>query len=418
VLNFVIDFARRREDCRLCGSTDLRLVLPLTPTPPANAFVEASCAHIPQRSFPLDVFFCRVCHHVQLLDVVDPRVLFENYVYVSGTSPVFVRHFQDYAQALMQRFAPKAGSLVVDIGSNDGTMLRFFKEAGFSVLGIDPATRIASRATAEGIETLPAFFDRALANTIVAQRGTAALVVANNVFAHADNLAEITDAISDLLAPEGVFAFEVSYLLDVVEKTLFDTIYHEHLDYHGVAPLKRFFAAHGLDLFAAERVQTHGGSLRGYVQRQGGTYPADGSLDRLIELELQYGLDRPETFVKFALDIERKGRALRALIDELRGRGMRVAGYGAPAKATTFCHHFGLGADMLEYVVDDSPLKQGLLTPGIHIPVVPASVLENERPDYLVILAWNFAETIIEKLEAFRAAGGKIVVPLPELKIC
>ena len=239
----------RRTTCRLCGADDLTRVLSLAPTPPANAFVTADRLGEDQAVFPLDVFFCNVCAHVQLLDVVDPALLFENYVYVSGTSPVFVRHFEDYAADVRSRFAPPAGSLVVDVGSNDGTLLRAFKAAGHATLGIDPAKQIARDATASGIETWPAFFTPTLARQIRVERGPVAVVTANNVFAHADDLAGILNGVRSLLAPEGIFVFEVSYLVDVYEKTLFDTIYHEHLAYHSVKPLIRFFPGerHGID---------------------------------------------------------------------------------------------------------------------------------------------------------------------------
>ncbi|MBT3361718.1 MAG: methyltransferase domain-containing protein, partial [Rhodospirillales bacterium] len=263
---------RRRTTCRLCGDGDLEKVLALTPTPPANAFVSDDQLSEEQPVFPLDLFMCRACAHVQMLDVVDPAVLFENYVYVSGTSPVFVRHFEDYATTLIDRFDPPAGSLVVDIGSNDGTLLRFFQNAGLSGLGIDPAKGIARKATADGIETWGTFFDGEVARQIAAQKGTASIVTANNVFAHADDLGGIVDGVRHLLAPDGVFVFEVSYLVDVYENTLFDTIYHEHLAYHSVKPLARFFEARGMRLIEASRVDTHGGSLRAIAALADGPY--------------------------------------------------------------------------------------------------------------------------------------------------
>lgn len=406
--------ARRRPDCRLCGSRDLELVLKLEPTPPANAFVPTPR---PQQAFPLDVHFCRACHHVQLLDVVDPAVLFEDYVYVSGTSPVFVRHFESYAQELLRRVEPPKGSLVVDIGSNDGTLLGFFQKAGMKVLGIDPAKAIAADATKRGIETLCAFFTPELAGKLREKRGTAAIVTANNVFAHADDLRAIAEGVRELLADDGVFAFEVSYLLDVVEKTLFDTIYHEHVAYHSVEPLAKFLASCGLELFDAQRVDTHGGSLRGYAQKKGGPRKAAGGVERLVLLEHRAGLDKPETFKKFSADIDAKGRELGELLRALKAQGKTIAGFGAPAKATTLMHHFKLGRDLLDFVVDDSPLKQGLLTPGLHLPVVPASTLYSRKPDYALILAWNFAPSIIAKHKAYHEAGGRFIVPLPKVEV-
>lgn len=411
------DSCRRRDDCRLCGGRRLTQVLSLAPTPPANAFVARDALDKPQERFPLDVFFCESCGHVQLRDVVDPRVLFENYVYVSGTSPVFVRHFEDYARTVVERFRPAAGSLALDIGSNDGTLLGFFRKAGLKVLGIDPARAIAAEAGKRGIETWTEFFGPALAARIRAERGPAAVITANNVFAHADDLAGIADGVRDLLGPDGVFVFEVSYLVDVYENTLFDTIYHEHLAYHSVAPLKRFLDAHGLELFAAERVSSHGGSLRGFAQPNGGPRRADGSVETLIALEKSLGLDRAETLVAFGRKIDAVGEALRALLRGLKRDGKRVAGFGAPAKATTLMFHFGLGAGALEFIVDDSPLKQGLFSPGLHVPVLPSQVLYERKPDYLLILAWNFAKPIMANHARFAAAGGRFIVPLPSVEV-
>lgn len=408
----------RRDHCQLCGGKSLTLILSLAPTPPANAFVPESALGETQERFPLDVFHCEDCHHTQLTDVVDPAVLFENYVYVSGTSPSFVRHFEDYANTVIERFAPKPGSLVVDIGSNDGTLLRFFKDAGHSVLGIDPAKDIAANATAQGIETLPRFFTPDLAREIAETRGKASVVAANNVFAHADDLLSIAQGIEQLLAPDGVFVFEVSYLVDVFEDVLFDTIYHEHMAYHAVGPLQTFFKRAGLELFAASRIPSHGGSLRGFVQRAGGPRQADGSVDDLLALERGLKLDSSDTLKDFGARIDRLGKTFNDVLQGLVAEGKTIAGYGAPAKATTLLYHFGIAPGVLEFIVDDSPLKQGLYTPGLHIPVVSSDVLLEKMPDVLVILAWNFADVIMEKNVEFQKRGGRFLIPVPEVRIC
>ena len=407
----------RRDTCRLCGGKDLASVLKLTPTPPANAFVDNIALDTEQACFPLDVFFCSTCFHVQLLDVVDPGLLFENYVYVSGTSPAFVKHFSDYANAVTSRFGPAPGSLAVDIGSNDGTLLSAFKSLGMEVLGVDPAKDIAAKATEAGIETIADFFSPVLAKKIVEDRGLAAIVTANNVFAHADDLKGIVEGVRGLLAPDGVFVLEASYLANVVADTLFDTIYHEHLAYHSVKPLRRFFEASGMRLFAAERVSTHGGSLRGFAGLEGGPHDEDGSVAELIGLEEDMGLDRAETFVDFGKDIDALGAKLKALLADIKADGKTIAGFGAPAKATTLMYHFGIGSDEIDFIVDDSPLKQGLFSPGAHIPVLASDALYERQPDYVLILAWNFAEPIMDKHSAFLEGGGRFIVPLPDLQI-
>jgi len=396
----------------------MTMVLELTPTPPANAFVTEADLETPQRAFPLSLFFCEACAHVQLLDVVDPRVLFENYVYVSGTSAVFVKHFEDYADEIVERFKPEAADqLVVDIGSNDGTLLSGFKSRGFNVLGVDPARDIAAEATARGIETEAAFFTSAWAGEIRAARGPAAVITANNVFAHADDLADITEGIARLLAPEGVFAFEVSYLADVYEKTLFDTIYHEHLAYHSVKPLVRFFENFKLRLFSARRVDSHGGSLRGYVGHADGPWADDGSVAELLAMEQDMGLHEAATFIDFARNIDAVGEEIRRVLAEFKDAGKSVAAFGAPAKATTLMYHFGIGPEVIDFIVDDSPLKQGMYSPGMHIPVVPSEALYERRPDAVVVLAWNFAEPIMANHRAYTDGGGRFIVPLPSVRV-
>jgi SAM-dependent methyltransferase len=406
-----------RTSCRLCEGKTLDKVLSLPPTPPANAFVAADRLKERQRCFPLDVYFCGRCAHLQLLDVVEPKILFRDYVYVSGTSSSFVRHFQEYAADAIARFAPSLGSLAIDIGSNDGTLLGFFRGAGMQVLGVDPARGIAEAATARGIETWPEFLAPDVTRRILANRGQAAIVTANNVFAHVDNLAGFTDCVRDLLSPDGVFVFEVSYAGDVHQHVLFDTIYHEHVDYHTVKPLVPFFAAHGMELVGVRRVPTHGGSIRGFAQHAGGPHRPDGSVAALVAEEERRGLDTAVEWSAFAHRIDRLGRELTEILRRLKSEGKRIAGFGAPAKATTLMYCFGLGKEIIDFIVDDSPLKQNLFTPGRHVPVVPWSVAESERPDYMVILAWNFADAIIEAHRSYLADGGRFIVPLPDIRI-
>jgi SAM-dependent methyltransferase len=389
----------------LCGGQRLTLVLELVPTPPANAFVSRDELNRRQCCFPLDVFFCEDCCHAQILDVVNPAVLFENYVYVSGTSPVFVAHFESYARSILDQFKPAAGSLVLDIGSNDGTLLRFFQQAGMQVLGVDPARSIAEEATRKGIKTLPAFFSPQLAADIRSKHGAAKVITANNVFAHIDDLESIVEGVRTLLASDGVFVFEVSYLADVFEKTLFDTIYHEHLDYHSVKPLVPFFQRLGMELIEAVRIGSHGGSLRGMAQLKGGPHRVGKSVAEAIAGEKKLGLDHAETFYQFGRNINALKTAVGKLLRDLKAAGKRIAGFGAPAKLTTLMYHFEIGPDLIDFIVDDSPLKQGLFTPGYHVPVLPSSAIYERRPDYVLILAWNFAGPIMKSHQGLRRCG-------------
>ena len=407
----------RRGTCRLCGSRKLEQVLSLIPTPPANAFVSRDELGAEQPCYPLDLHFCNACAHVQLLDVVDPGELFSNYVYVSGTSPVFVEHFEEYATNVTNRYGSVDGRLVVEIGSNDGTLLKFFRDRGAEILGIDPARQIAAQANANGVETLAGFFTPGMAREIRQEYGAAKVVAANNVLAHADDLAAIIDGVVTLLADDGVLVFEVSYLADVYQDVLFDTIYHEHLDYHSVKPLVPFLDARGLCLTRVERVASHGGSIRCYVQPKAAAPAVHASVRRCITAEEDLGLDRVGTFRQFGERITELGSRLRSELESISEAGKTIAAYGAPAKATTLMYHFQLNAAQIEFIVDDSEWKQGLYSPGLHIPVVASSEIYRQRPDCLLVLAWNFADPIISKHQAFRDAGGTFIVPLPEMRL-
>jgi SAM-dependent methyltransferase len=409
--------------CRLCGGS-LVLSLSLEPTPPANEFVLTSSKDSLQDEFPLDIMTCEGCGHVQLGHVVDPERLFRNYVYVSGTSPVFVDHFSRYAESMISRYRLKRGDLVVDVGSNDGTLLSFFKNAGMRVLGVDPAVSIARAASARGIPTEPHFFSPDLVDRLVLEHGQAHLVVANNVMAHAEGLRTIVQAVFKMMRSDGAFAFEVSYLPDVINGGLFDTVYHEHLSYHHVDPLVPFFESEDMRLIDVERINTHGGSIRCHVKRR----TARPALDTVSDLrigERSMGLHcpalgpssfNPAVWSRFGESIRRAGSALTSRLRDMKASGMSIAGYGAPAKATTLMYQFGLGPEDLDFIVDDSPLKAGLFTPGKHIPVLPSSAIRDRMPDAVVILAWNFADSIVQKLGWYRELGGKIITPLPDFR--
>ncbi|CAK8711773.1 SAM-dependent methyltransferase [Candidatus Electronema halotolerans] len=407
-----------RTTCRMCAESALRKVMELTPTPPGNNFLTKEEIGQEEPVYPLELYFCEHCHHVQLGHVVDPKVLYQkNYSYVSSTSAYFVRHLRNYADEMVKHFDLEPGMLVADIGSNDGTCLQFFQKAGMKVVGVDPALEIAGRATESGIETVGDFFSCELARRLRDKYGPAGFITSHNACAHIDCLDDVVQGVFHWLDKNGVFVLEVGYLLDVYTNVWFDTVYHEHLDYHSVAPFKQLFARNGMELIAAQRISPQGGSIRIMAQKSGGKYSRDESIDKLIQQEHEAGLDRPETFIEFDRRIRAVREQLLALVNALRFEDKSIAGYGAPTKATTLMSHFKLGSEVLDFIVDDNPLKQGFYTPVTHIPVFSADEIYTRRPDYVLILAWNFAEPIMKIHERYVKEGGRFILPMPVPRI-
>lgn len=408
----------QRTRCRMCDGADLARVMTLTPTPPGNTLLTEQQLGRAETRYPLDLYFCRACTHVQLGHVVDPAILYQNhYLYVSGTSQQFVRHLEEYAAAMAKRFHLPNGALIADIGSNDGTCLRSFKQLGMKVIGVDPATEIARAATNSGIETVGAFFSRALAEELREKYGPAAFITSHNACAHIDHLDDVVRGVAHWLDNDGVFVLEVGYFVDVFTNYFFDTIYHEHLDYHTVAPFERLLARTGMELISAQRISPQGGSIRIMAQKAAGPLKPDASVGELIALEKSLGLDRAETIRTFGEKIAKLGEKLRSLLGSLKSEGKSIAAYGAPTKAVTLLSHFGIGAAELDFVVEDNPLKHGLFLPVSHLPVVPTEELYLRRPDYALILAWNFAAPIMTMHRRYADQGGRFIVPMPDPRI-
>lgn len=406
-----------KEKCRLCLNSNLELVSEFRSTPLANDFVPSNLLNIDQHLYPLGIAFCKSCSHVQLSHVVNPKLMFEHYVYVSSTSQSFVNHFRNYEISILKKYSPAPNSLVVDIGSNDGVLLNFFKEDGFNVLGIDPATNLAVEANNNGIETVNSFFTYELSNNIVSNYGNASVVLANNVFAHIDDLHDVTNGIVNLLADDGIFVFEVSYLKQVIVNNLFDTIYHEHLSYHTLMPLISFFNNNDMAVIDCEEVNTHGGSMRVVVQKKNGPKSVNNSVENFIDIETKLRLNTIDPILSLSNKIRILNEKLNTLVYDIKNNGLRLIGYGAPAKATTLLYEFEL-YDQIDYIIDDNPLKQGLYTPGSHIPVVNSDVLSLDVvPEYMIILAWNFAEQIMKNNDNYLKKGGHFIVPLPDLQV-
>lgn len=407
----------RRDRCRLCDSKNLELALHIAASPIADAYLPATRLAEKQDSYPLDLYLCNGCGHVQNVDVVNPEILFRDYIYETSSSLGLVEHYRKYADDVTSQFSLRPGSLALEIGSNDGSLLGFFITKGLKVLGIDPARRIAEDATSRGITTLPEFFGSSLAKRLRKDYGPAAIIAANNVFAHADNLADIVKGICTMLDREGVFIFEVSYLPDIVDRFMFDTIYHEHVSYHSILPLVKFFEKFEMQLFDVQRISSKGGSIRGFAQRlPHGRYSVTSRVTEMIAEETRRGFDKLVVFREYGFSIAERRVALKKVVDDARANGKKVAGYGASTTVTTLIWDFEL-SEKLDFLADDNPVKQGLFAPKCHLPVLPSEEIYSRRPDYIVILAWNYAEPIMKRHQRFLAEGGTFVIPLPELRL-
>ena len=400
---------KKSEICRVCKGKNLEKVLSLGSTPPANAFLKKEDLINPELSFPLELFFCKNCSFVQLGHVVSPDLLFGNYVYTSSTSPIFVAHFKSFAGEMAQRFGLNNESLVVDIGSNDGILLRPYKEMGIRIMGVDPARNIADMATKNGIETMAVYFTPKVAEKIVQEKGRASIVTATSVFPHIDNLDEVVEGVKILLDDDAVFIIEAYYLVDLIGKNLFDTIYHEHLSYFTVKTISALFGRLDMQVFDVNKTDTHGGSLRVFVQKKGGKYRVEPSVEEAIIEENEKKIHDIKTLINFQEKISENKTKLLKLLEDLKTKGKRIVAYGAPAKGNTLLNYFKVGTDFIDYVVDDSVWKQGLYTPGMHIPVKASSALKEIPPDYILILAWNFADSIIKKCSGFE----NFIIPVP-----
>jgi len=406
-----------RDTCRLCGSKSLELVLPILPTPIGDAFVPAANVHEEQGIYPLDTYLCRDCGHLQSIDIVNPDILFRNYTYKTSVSLGLVDHFKKYAADVVDKISLPKDSLVVEIGSNDGSLLKAFKGHGMRVAGVDPARAIASAATADGIPTVPEFFGSAVAEKIRAEQGPAAVLCANNVFAHIDDLADIVVGIRKLLLPDGVFVFEVIYVLDIIDNMIFDTIYHEHLSHHALSPLEKFFNRFDMTLFDVEKTASKGGSIRGFAQplSTGKRSKSTRLLDMFAEEERRQ-IKQPKIYRDFFDTIEQRKKEVLRVVDGVVAQGGVVAAYGASTTTTTLLYHFEL-KDRVKFIVDDNKIKHGTFSPGAHIPVSPSAELLVRKPDLVVVLAWTYADPIIKKNQQYLEQGGRFLVPLPDVRV-
>ena len=402
--------------CRACGGSRVPLVISLGRTPLANALLTADQLDRHEDTYPLDLVFCEDCTLVQITETVPPSRLFAEYAYFSSFSDTMLRHAETLVDRVISERGLRDGALVAEVASNDGYLLQFYRRAGIRVLGIEPAANIAKVAEERGIPTVVDFFGEACARTLAARGDRADVIHANNVLAHVPDLPGFARGLAAMLTEQGVAIIEVPYVKDLIDHREFDTIYHEHLSYFSLTAIHRLCALHGLAVVDVERLAIHGGSLRVTIARAGSAAPSP-AVSHLLDEENAWGVTRLEFYQRFADDVADLRRSLLAVLSELRSAGKRLAAYGAAAKGSTLLNCFGIGRNYLEFVVDRSPHKQGRFMPGVHLPIDAPSRLLRDRPDFVLLLTWNFADEILAQQQEFRQAGGRFIIPVPSVRV-
>ncbi len=403
----------KKTACRYSGAPLGKPFLELGTMALANSYVRPEDKDKPEFTCPLSLVWSPESGLVQLSHVVPPDLMFSHYLYVSSTTQTFRDHFAAYAHSVREKIAGVDSPLAVDIGSNDGLLVSCYMKEGMRSVGVDPAKNLAEQANKNGFPTLNRYFDAECVKTIIAQHGKAHAISGNNVFAHIDDIHSVLRNVSDLLDDKGLFVIEFPYLVTMVEELLFDMIYHEHLSYIAVHSLKYVVEKFGLEIFRIDFVPSHGGSLRVFMQKKTGGRPVHESVEHFLRKEKDGGYLSGAVYQDFAKRVMGIRDDFRAMIAREKAAGKKIAGYGAPAKASTILNFYGLTANDIDYVVDDNPLKQNYLTPGVKIPIRPSSELEKQPVDIIVIFAWNFAREILKKIGHWKDKGVRFVLPLP-----
>ena len=404
--------------CRFCETPLVHSFVDLGMSPLSNAFIKPENYHAMEPFYPLHAYVCGSCFLVQLEEFESPQRIFSDYVYFSSYSESWLRHAKTYAEMMIRRFDFNASHQVIEIASNDGYLLRNFKERGIPVLGIEPAENVAQVARAAGIPTQTKFFGVKTARELAASGLQADLLLGNNVLAHVPDVNDFVAGMKIVLKRGGVITMEFPYLLQLMANNQFDTIYHEHFSYFSFVTVEKIFAKHGLALFDVEELPTHGGSLRIYARHAEHDKPVENAnVESLRKREIGAGVTALATYEKFSENVRETKRQLLDFLIRVKREGKSVAGYGAPAKGNTLLNYCGIRTDFLDYTVDRSPHKQGLFLPGTRIPVHAPDRIRQTRPDYILILPWNIKDEVIEQMSHVREWGGKFVVPIPCVEV-
>jgi SAM-dependent methyltransferase len=403
--------------CRFCASPLKTTFADLGMSPLSNSYLPAARLSRMERFYPLHAFVCGSCRLVQLEEFESPEAIFSDYAYFSSYSDSWLKHAQAYAGKVTKRFGLTGASRVVEVASNDGYLLQYFKALGIQVLGVEPAANVAKVAMEKGIPTEVAFFGEKQAKLLVAKGWSADLLVGNNVLAHVPDINDFVAGIAAVLKPNGVVTMEFPHLMRQIEGNQFDTIYHEHFSYLSFGVVERIFARHGLRVFDVDELSTHGGSLRVYACHGAGAHATMANVAVMHALEAAAGLNDMATYGLFDAKVRKVKRDLLTFLIKAQEEGKRVAGYGAPAKGNTLLNYCGVRSDLLSFTVDRSPHKQDHYSPGTHIPIHHPDRIMSEKPDYLLILPWNLKDEIMGQMAGIRAWGGKFVVAIPDLQV-
>ena len=400
----------------MCESKNLKLVIPLEKIPITEKYVGSDQRDNNDDLYPIDVYMCLDCSHVQLLDVIDPKILWDDFTFRTGQAQIIIEHMRDVAETTCENYEIPEKSLVIDVGSNDGTLLQNFKDQQMKVLGIDPAEEISVEASNAGIPTIPQYLTKSLVKEIVQEHGKAHVVTCFNAFAHTDDMNQFMSCFANMISTDGIFVFEVSYLVDIVDNLLLGAIIHEHLCHHSVTPMVEFLKNHGMELINVERTPYQGGSFIGTAQHTGGSRAVNDSVFGMMEFEKQRGLHLPETVENFSTRLNRLILDFNHLISTWKNAKATIAGYGAARSGPTFLAQFKIGKK-ISFIFDDHPQKINKYTPGDKIKVLPTKELVKRMPEYTVILAWVHTDTIISNNHEYLNKGGNFVLLLPEIKI-
>lgn len=404
--------------CNFCKTSLTHTFVDLGMSPLVNSFLRSEDLHQMEAFYPLHVYVCETCYLVQLPESQTPQELFGDYLYFSSYSETWLQHCKAYVEHMVERFGFDSGSHVVEIASNDGYLLQYFKQKGIPVLGVEPARNVAEVANAAGIPTIMKFFGIQTATELLAEGKEADLIVGNNVLAHVPDLNDFVNGMKILLTPHGIVTVEFPHLMRLMAGNQFDTIYHEHFSYLSLITVEQVFSHNGLTVFDVLELPTHGGSLRIYARHaEDDTKPITDHVVRLRERELQAAFDKIDTYASFAAKPQTIKHELLDLLIRLKREGRSIVGYGAPGKGTVLLNYCGIRSDFIDYTVDRSPHKQGHFMPGVRVPIHHPQKIQQTHPEYVLILPWNLKDEIMDQLAFIRGWSGKFIVPIPEVRI-